>query len=195
MTRLAARLCFGLALAFTLGGAAAAAAAGASWLDQTKIVPWNMPGNPIPTAKSDPALAEGFQRCSASIRHETFPEDRAVRFAGWRLVGPYKLFNGTALVGGAIGFDGMCRPIGYQEFVFAGGGFAGTIAPAAVDSRVDGSISNTTLYSANEIVTTFARYKAADPLCCPSATTIVTYKIDQTSPRGPVMNATSVLTN
>ena len=38
--------------------------------------------------------------------------------------------------------DGMCRPLGYQFFLFVGDDFAGTLSPAPMDSRTDGGLSD-----------------------------------------------------
>ena len=76
--------------------------------------------------------------------------------------------------------DGMCRPDGFQAFVFVNGAFAGTIAPHPMDSRTDGSLSGfgVTLFNAQGLSASFERYGENDPLCCPHATTTVDYKLE-----------------
>jgi hypothetical protein len=41
---------------------------------------------------------------------------------------------------GTAGYDGMCRPRQYQDFVFVGSVFAGTLSPQPMDSRTDGAL-------------------------------------------------------
>jgi hypothetical protein len=107
------------------------------------------------------------------------PEDRAVDGKGWFLIGPYEQFGGTSVLLATSSADGMCRPSGFQGFVFVNGAFAGTIAPHPMESRADASLegSGIGLYSAQTVTATFARYSESDPLCCPHGTTTVDYKI------------------
>ena len=75
--------------------------------------------------------------------------------------------------------DGMCRPNGFQAFVFVNGVFAGTLSPVLMNARTDGSIAslNVSIFNAGEISADFARYSDQDPLCCPHGTTNVLYQI------------------
>ena len=73
--------------------------------------------------------------------------------------------------------DGMCRPLQYQDFVFVGGVFAGTLAPAPMDTRTDGAINRVSLTSATQLTAEYARYGKSDALCCPSRTTRVNFDI------------------
>ena len=77
------------------------------------------------------------------------------------------------------GADGMCRPMGYQSFVFVNGAFAGTLSPKPMDARTDSSIQSLSIamYDADEFSVDYSRYSPDDPLCCPSATTNVTFQI------------------
>ena len=59
--------------------------------------------------------------------------------AGWTLYGPLQSFGDASLIVAGSDVDGMCRPLGYQGFVFVGDVLAGTIAPAPMDSRSDGA--------------------------------------------------------
>ena len=45
----------------------------------------------------------------------------------------------SRFLAGMADADGMCRPLGYQLFVFVGGSFAGTLSPLPMDSRADQS--------------------------------------------------------
>ncbi len=78
--------------------------------------------------------------------------------------------------------DGMCRPATFHVFVFVGGRFAGTLSPEPMTSRLDGSIGAVRIISADLITAEFARYRAQDPLCCPSSRVSVRFRIDRTGP-------------
>ena len=72
----------------------------------------------------------------------------------------------------------MCRPVGYQQFVFVNGIFAGTISPNLMNSRADGFLFQTDIENPSRLKALFARYTKDDALCCPSRTSKVTYRID-----------------
>lgn len=97
-----------------------------------------------------------------------------------------------ALVTALTSVDGMCRPLGYQAFVFVGGKFAGTISPRPMDSRADGSSGQIHLSSTSTLTVGFVRYKPSDALCCPSRRQIVTYTIDRAGAR-PLLVPRSVM--
>ena len=86
--------------------------------------------------------------------------------AGWFL------FNAQAghtepveILKGQSGADGMCRPTGYQAFVFVDGVFAGTLSPGLVEnSRDDGALTEATVGPGDEIQATYVRYTPRDPL-------------------------------
>jgi heat shock protein HslJ len=94
---------------------------------------------------------------------------------------------------GRSGVDGMCRPLGFQAFVFVGGRFAGTLAPHPMTSRTDGAAQLPQLWSADAIAVTFSRYAGTDPLCCPSRVSTVQYRVDPGAD-GPLVTATGVTT-
>ena len=71
----------------------------------------------------------------------------------------------------------MCRPLGYQVFVFVGEAFAGTLSPVPMDSRTDGAEVDVWLDAADYVRARFDRYTPADPLCCPSRTSVVAYEV------------------
>ncbi len=148
--------------------------AGGAWLEEPVTRAWNRPGASIPVAPPGAAIEP---RCSGQVRPATSPEDRAIAKAGWALFGPYVRFAGTSVVSGMSGADGMCRPLGYQMFVFVEGRFAGTLSPAPMDSRADGAADAPGLYAADRVTVTFRRYAPADPLCCPSGGVAATFRI------------------
>lgn len=150
-----------------------------SWLDQQVPMNWNRPGVSVPNAPKSDAMNIG--RCQQQIRNPSNPEERTVRAAGWTLYnvrGETLSVEGVSLVQGLTGFDGMCRPMGYQGFVFVRGVFAGTISPKSMSARGDGALIQTNIEGASVLNSQFARYSRQDALCCPSRTSKVNYRID-----------------
>lgn len=146
----------------------------ASWLDAPKLVSWNEPRLPIPTA---PRQEEMNARCRAQARPPELEEDRRLRDKGWDLVGSYQGGWHIVVMLATAGYDGMCRPDQYQAFVFVRGAFAGTLSPQLMHSREDGSLSRMFIESNDRLAAEYVRYAAADPLCCPSKTTTVEFEI------------------
>jgi hypothetical protein len=163
------------------------AAQQASWLDG-ELASWNTAAMAIPAAPT----VDGYPdpRCASRERPAETDEDDALIAEGWRLFLPYQRGWGVTLVSGLAGYDGMCRPLGYQYFVFVDGEFAGTIAPRPMDSRSDGAADTVSLWFADQLSAEFRRYTANDALCCPSGSTSVDYTIVHT-PAGPVLNPNS----
>jgi hypothetical protein len=166
-----------------------------AWLDAKTVANWNDPGAAIPKPHKDAGAVGNDERCASNLRRATSPEDRLVAAAGWKLVGPYMRFDGTSIVRGAAGFDGMCRWWGYQAFVFVDGAFAGTLAPHAMDSRADGALGNVYLYAPNDIEVEYSRYASSDPLCCPSRTTSVGFAVTRKAEHGVVIVKNSFTEN
>ena len=150
------------------------------WLDQPTPTAWNTPGLTIPPA---PAVQGSTDpRCREQARPPQLIEDGRVHDQGWDLVGAFEGGWGMVVIGGAAGYDGMCRPRQYQQFVFVAGVFAGTLAPQPMESRSDGALSRVFLQSRNRLTAEFVRYTAADPLCCPSRTTTVVFEVTEKPP-------------
>jgi hypothetical protein len=158
------------------------ARAQASWLDEP-LANWNVPGMEFPSTTFEPLVNP---RCLEAARWAETPLDLALVEAGWSLFSPYRAGWGIMLVDGASGYDGMCRPMGYQSFVFVDGVFAGTIAPIPMDSRASGA--GTVLSLRGDVLTArFVRYQPTDPLCCPSlGAVVVEYRVERT-PDGPLL--------
>lgn len=148
-----------------------------NWLDAKPLAAWNAPGAGVP--KAPRAQSDNLGRCSSQLRSPETTADRVVSAAGWKLFGPYQLYGGTAIVLGQSDADGMCRPEGYQAFVFVRGRFAGTLAPKPIAARTDGSLETPQIFAATSFSAQFARYAESDPLCCPSRTTSVEYKVER----------------
>jgi hypothetical protein len=165
------------------------AQADASWLDNPTASGWNSPGAAIPVATDDPTGFGSDPRCAASDgRWAETPQDQALVDAGWALFSTHRAGWGIDVVQATTGYDGMCRPVGYQAFVFVDGAFAGTISPEPMSSRTDGAGSVIDVRDA-QLSARFVRYAPTDALCCPSLGAVtVEYTIERT-PGGPLLRA------
>ena len=155
-----------------------------SWLDGD-LASWNTPGMAIPTV---PTIDGNIDpRCVERERPAETDEDDALIAEGWHLFLPYQRGWGVTLVSGLASYDGMCRPLGYQSFVFVDGVFAGTVSPEPMNSRTDGAARDVKLWYADQVSAEYLRYGPDDPLCCASGTASVQFTIEDT-PQGPVLN-------
>jgi hypothetical protein len=148
-----------------------------SWIDKP-LANWNRPGTEIPKPPATES-SEIDELCRESIRKPTTKSDQAIVAAGWHLVNAVQLYNDTEVVTATTIFDGMCRPILFQEFVFVNNKFAGTLAPEPMISRTDGALITAYLVREDTINTRFLRYQDSDALCCPSAESYVYYEIQE----------------
>jgi hypothetical protein len=171
-----------------------AALADGAWLDDQSVT-WNTPGMKMPTpVQNRPGPATDVDtRCTNQARPAETDEDRALERAGWTIYGGYEAGWGIRIVRGLAGYDGMCRPLEYQAFVFVDGTLAGTLSPTPMDARTDGSLIDSDLYPGDQIYAQYARYTQDDALCCPSATSNVGFKIDR-SGAAPVLVRESTTT-
>jgi LppP/LprE lipoprotein len=160
-----------------------------SWLDETKPGGWNNAGAPIPAAPKIQGTSD--PRCREAARPPQLEEDKRVREQGWDLVGAYQGGWGMLVIRATAGYDGMCRPRQYQDFVFVRNVFAGTLSPQPMDSRTDGALEHVSLQSAGRLTAEYARYTDKDALCCPSRTTLVVFEIATGGELRPVSAATS----
>ena len=160
------------------GGARQSARPGGSWLDRAPAN-WNRRMGGLPRPVSSPDAAEVRTRCRGLVRQPDSPADRALVRAGWMLYGPVQSYGLTKVVTAMSGADGMCRPVGHQAFVYWEGRYAGTLSPAAMDSRTDGALAFIRLLSPTRISAEFVRYDESDPLCCPTRTSYVTYEVSR----------------
>ena len=154
-----------------------------SWLDSQQG-DWNRPGLEIPAAP--PPVAVDSAYCQTQVRPVETAEDAALTAQGWRLFSAYQRGWGITLMGGFVDFDAMCRPAGYQEFVFVDGRFAGTLAPVPMAPRSDGALTDARITSANGLVASYVRYAPTDPLCCPSDETERSPTASENQTRSPV---------
>lgn len=107
------------------------------------------------------------------------------------------------VVQGASSFDGMCRPLGFQIFVFFLEVFIGTTSPMPMDARSDGAQGELFLSAPlndgpgpeglPSLTASFAHYAADDPACCPTSTAMLTYTLVHMEP-GWVLVPGDVLT-
>jgi hypothetical protein len=174
----------GFALVVSVLFSAPAAAQEESWLDGD-LASWNTPGMAIPAA---PEIDGNLDpRCVERERPAEIEEDDALITNGWRLFLPYQRGWGVTLVSALAGYDGMCRPLGYQSFVFVDGVFAGTLSPEPMNSRTTGAATDVNLWFSDHLSAEYLRYAPDDPLCCASGTDSVEFTIEKT-PDGPTVN-------
>ncbi|MGD9892471.1 MAG: LppP/LprE family lipoprotein [Dehalococcoidia bacterium] len=158
-----------------------------AWLGQQPLANWNTAGAAIPQA---PPRTDPINPCPPQGRSPQTDEDRQVAAAGWTLFGSFQGGYGLMVVMGATNFDGMCRPLAFQTFVFFLENFVGTLSPVLMDSRGDG-VQGGVFISAPindglgpegmpSVTASFSRYTADDPACCPSSTSTLTYTLVHT---------------
>src|SRR5262245_6868847 len=99
------------------------------WLDRP-LAGWNKPGLAVAKApRLDEAREATAKRCRLTVLRSTAGE-RQLADGGWI---PFHNFDqqlvrdDVEVVGAMTGADGMCRPTGYNLFVFVGGRFAGAL--------------------------------------------------------------------
>lgn len=163
-------------LLFLLFAAVLTIQAQSSWLDRPLGNNWNNLTGVLPTAPRNTPIGPA---CREQVRPPESIADRAVTRAGWSLFGPSQTWGSTTVITAMAGVDGMCRPMGYNAFVFVNSRFAGTLAPAQMDSRTDGSLTTARLINSTQVLAEFSRYTSTDPLCCPSQTSVVRYSLGQ----------------
>ncbi|EAZ91075.1 LppP/LprE family lipoprotein [Crocosphaera chwakensis] len=147
------------------------------WLDK-QVTNWNDIGKQIPNAPKIDAELPNIDRCKDQLREAKTLEEKDIIKAGWELFGPKQTYDQTTVITAMSGVDGMCRPLGYQGFVFVGEQFAGTLSPQAMNSRTDGDIARIFLTSPSRLLVEYKRYDNDDPLCCPSKMSRVLFNIE-----------------
>ena len=175
----------GMALVAALAVPVSVASADGAWIDASPKTDWNTAGMAVPTAPKV-QVPQGCAQNPSIRAAETVPDQTLVA-AGWYLFGAYTTGWDVSVIQATAGFDGMCRPLSFNQFVFVGSVFAGTVSPQPMDSRTDGVIAYSQLFSPNSLFATFSRYKPNDALCCPSSTSIVQYALDTTHLNAPVL--------
>lgn len=156
-----------------------ASAQNKSWLDQP-LKNWNRTRNNFPTLPRPVAMtgnAEMDKRCYEQVRQPANTAEEAVAKMGWKLYGASQRFGTTQVFTALSDFDGMCRPLGHQAFVYWEGRYAGTLSPVAMNSRSDGALTSFNLTSPTNISAEYVRYNQTDALCCPSRISNVSFKL------------------
>jgi heat shock protein HslJ len=150
-----------------------------SWLDRP-LVNWNKQSGTLPQPPQ-PSVAQGesadTNRCRQQVRQPASAAEKALVRSGWMPYGRVYNYDLTRIVMALSGFDGMCRPLGFQAFLYWKGSYAGTLSPVPMNSRMDGALTNIRLLSATNISSDFVRYKESDALCCPSRISTVVYNL------------------
>ena len=166
-----------LLLTFT---AAAQSGNAGSWLDQP-LATWNTPGAILPQAPGLPETRDAIiKQCQLTPPQSTAAE-QALAAAGWIPfwnVDRQLVRDDVEIVGGMASADSSCQPATYNLFVFVGGRFAGTLAPAPMTTGRDGAAGAVRLQP--QIVSAeFSRYANSDTPCCPSSRVTVRYQIER----------------
>ncbi|MFM9905627.1 MAG: LppP/LprE family lipoprotein [Pyrinomonadaceae bacterium] len=146
-----------------------------AWLDAKKVVNWNKASAAVPTTKTDKSQ---LSQCGGDgVRSPTLAVDKLLTAKGWLLVDAAQVWGDVTVVMAASGFDGMCRPEGYNVFVFVGTKFAGTLSPKPMGARSDGGLVMANLNSAASVYAEYSRFSDSDALCCPSRTSSMSFEI------------------
>lgn len=151
-------------------------AAQSQWLDLNPLPSWNERKRSILQTKR--VSAAELKRCAVAVRRASLPQDFLLTRMGWTLAGAAQIFGRTAVITTAEAFDGQCRPLKFETYVFVGNRLAGTLSPGPMDSRADGSLIGVRLTTEKSLTAQFARYRASDALCCPYKIENVTYAIN-----------------
>jgi heat shock protein HslJ len=149
-----------------------------SWLDRP-LANWNRQSGGLPQLPqpSTPQEVSADKCRQLQVRQPASAAEKALMRRGWMLYGPVYSYDLTRIVTALSGFDGMCRPLGYQAFVYWEGRYAGTLSPVTMDSRKDGALTEIHLSSPTTFSAEFVRYKVSDAACCPSRESTVVYTL------------------
>ncbi len=109
------------------------------WLDMKPLPNWN--GRSRAILQTEKISPTDLARCRNIVRPASLAVDHLLTKYGWTLVGEAQIFGKTTVVTVATGFDGQCRPRGFDTLVFVGDRVAGKLSPGPMDSRTDGYLT------------------------------------------------------
>src|SRR4051794_28955782 len=116
----------GLVTLLSLAFSTVTAAQDGNWLDGDHAS-WNTAGMEIPTAPDVDGNPD--PRCAEKERPVETDADKALVAKGWKIFAAYQSGWDVTVVSALAGYDGMCRPWGYNSFVFVGAPSPGRIQP------------------------------------------------------------------
>lgn len=146
-----------------------------AWLDRP-VVNWNRKSRELPSPVLPVDQEDVQTRCPDLLRQAASPPEREIVHAGWLLYGPVHSYGRTRVMTAMSGADSLCRPLGYQAFVYFANTYGGTLSPVAMDSLTNGALTTIRLVNATNISAEFARYRKQDLPCCPTRMSYVTYE-------------------
>jgi hypothetical protein len=122
-------------------------------------------------------------QCDAASRVPQGAAERLLATEGWKLSAASVSRRDRAslieVVQGFRQYDGMCRPLNFQTFVFVNERPIGTLSPRLMNSREDGALQQVSISDPGEITATFLRYSTRDALCCASRESRAVYSVVQ----------------
>jgi len=164
-----------LTVAFLLGQAIPEERPDGSWLDRP--TEWVMQTPGILQVQR----AESGSKCDPTSRGPVTAAERVLREAGWMLNRASNLTRSDGrsieIVHAFLQFDGQCRELQAQAFVFVDGRLIGTLSPRRMNAREDGSLADVSLSESGEITARFFRYSQSDASCCPSRQSVAVYSL------------------
>jgi hypothetical protein len=147
-----------------------------SWLDA-----------PVADWKASTDFARGQRegsnpKCDPETRSPRTEAERLLANAGWmfkpRVSASSRNPRRTIeIVRGFRQFDGECRPLQEQAFVFVNDRLIGTLSPNLMHYRSDGGLADAEVDISGEIRARFFRYSPGDSLCCPSRESLAVYSV------------------
>ena len=153
-----------------------------SWLDRPMSA-WYKAGAAIPPAAAGAESRTVLDRRCGSAGTKASPAAAgALAKAGWT---PFLHLDrqiqrdDVEVLGGMSAASPQCEPATFNLFVFVGGAFAGTLSPTPMAAGRDGVIGAVRSTGSDTLTAEFARYKPADPECCPSAHVRTSYRIER----------------
>jgi hypothetical protein len=148
-----------------------------SWLDSVRE--WQFSAAELRRGQSQ----NPNPQCDTASREPQGAAERLLVGEGWKLAAASVSRRDRAslieVVQGFRQYDGMCRPLNFQAFVFINDRPIGTLSPRLMNSREDGAMNRVSISDSGEITANFLRYRATDALCCPSRESLAVYSVMQ----------------